>query len=264
MSIRVYSGLHSSGRPAATKGMWIPWTFAGLTVLGQILWVLTSGNLRTTLTITTVVTFALSSASHAFITRGTIWTSGYLIISLGVGLAVEAVGTATSIPFGPYSYSDLLGAKVFGVPWVIPLAWAMMAYPCLLLARRLSSSRIWVPIIGAWTLASWDLFLDPQMVGQGYWTWTTSIPSLPGIPGIPFTNYLGWLIVAVIMMALLDLLPRARASVKVPALLLMWTYASSVLANAVFFGRPWVALWGGIAMGITVLPWAYRLWFGRP
>jgi hypothetical protein len=33
-------------------------------------------------------------------------------------------------------------------------------------------------------------------------------------------------------------------------------YASNVLAAAVFFGRPAVALWGGVAMGLTVVPWA--------
>jgi putative membrane protein len=37
---------------------------------------------------------------------------------------------------------------------------------------------------------------------------------------------------------------------------MLWIYASNVMAAAVFFGRPAVALWGGVAMGITVIPWA--------
>jgi putative membrane protein len=36
-------------------------------------------------------------------------------------------------------------------------------------------------------------------------------------------------------------------------------YVSSVLANAVFLGRPWVALIGGIVMGLVAVPLAYSL-----
>ena len=264
MSVRVYSGPHASGGPARPRAMTAAWVLVGITILGQILWVLTSAGVRDVLTEVTVVSFLLACAVHAALTHGVPWTIGYLAISVGLGLGVEAIGVSTGFPFGSYSYSDALQPHILGVPWVVPLAWAMMAYPCLLLARRMSSSRVWVPVLGAWTLAAWDLFLDPQMVSQGYWTWSSSLPSLPGSPGIPFSNYLGWILVAGVMMALLDLLPRRRVSVKVPAALLLWTYLSSVLAAAAFFGRPWVALWGGVAMGVTVLPWAYRLWFGRP
>ncbi len=38
-------------------------------------------------------------------------------------------------------------------------------------------------------------------------------------------------------------------------MLYLWTYVSSVLANAAFFGRPWVALAGGIAMGAVAIPY---------
>jgi hypothetical protein len=38
-----------------------------------------------------------------------------------------------------------------------------------------------------------------------------------------------------------------------------WTYASSVLAHAVFLGLPASAAWGGIGMGLVVVPLAVRL-----
>ena len=41
-----------------------------------------------------------------------------------------------------------------------------------------------------------------------------------------------------------------------PHVLMLWIYASNVMAAAVFFDRPAVAVWGGIAMGLTVIPWA--------
>jgi putative membrane protein len=135
----------------------------------------------------------------------------------------------------------------------------MMAYPCLLVGQRLASSPLGAVAVGAWALASWDLFLDPQMVEAGHWTWTDVQLALPGLPGIPVSNYLGWLLVATLMMAVLQRLPRRDADDAVPAALFLWTYASSVLANAAFFGRPAVALVGGLGMGLVALPYARSL-----
>ena len=38
-----------------------------------------------------------------------------------------------------------------------------------------------------------------------------------------------------------------------------WTYASSVLAHAVFLDLPASAAWGGAVMGAAVIPLAVRL-----
>ena len=63
-----------------------------------------------------------------------------------------------------------------------------------------------------------------------------------------------------LLMFLLDRLPRKTANDSAPNTLLLWTYASNVLGAAVFFDRPTVAIWGGVAMGIVIIPWAWRLW----
>ena len=44
-----------------------------------------------------------------------------------------------------------------------------------------------------------------------------------------------------------------------PYALYLWTYASSVLALAAFFGLPAAALWGGLGMGAVALPLAWSL-----
>ena len=118
---------------------------------------------------------------------------------------------------------------------------------------------------GGLTLAAWDLFLDPQMVAAGHWTWAHPSPALPGVPGVPLTNYAGWVLVAVLLMAALNrLFPRRRAAEDVPAAMLAWTWAGSTLGNAVFFGRPLVALWGGTLMGLLVLPYLLSWRGARP
>ncbi len=211
------------------------------------------------LTVVTVVAFFLASTSHALVHRGLRWTAVFVLVTTGTGLLAESLGTSTGFPFGQYDYAGSLGWKLLSVPVVIPLAWAMMAYPCLLVGQRLARSRVGAAAVGGLALAAWDLFLDPQMVEAGHWTWTDVQVALPGAPGIPVSNYLGWLLVAVLMVGALQLLPRREADDRVPAALFLWTYGSSVLANAVFFGRPAVALLGGVGMGVVAIPYAKAL-----
>ncbi|MFN2535253.1 MAG: carotenoid biosynthesis protein, partial [Pseudonocardiaceae bacterium] len=179
------------------------------------------------------------------------------------GFAVEAVGVATGFPFGTYDYSGQLGPKLLGVPLIIPLAWTWMAWPGWLAAVRLARGTPARIVLAAAGLAAWDLFLDPQMVAEGYWTWRAPTPALPGVPGVPIGNYLGWFGFALALMAVLAVAAGARASIPkaqdCPILVLwLWTYASCVLAHAVFLGLPWSALWGGVIMGAVVLPLAAR------
>ena len=232
---------------------------AGATVLLQIGYPLTRGDVRDGLTVVTVVVFFLASTSHALVHRGARWTGAYVLVTGGLGLVAEAVGTATGVPFGAYDYAGSLGPKLLGVPVVIPLAWAMFAYPCLLVGQRLARTTLGAAAVGGFALASWDLFLDPQMVEAGHWRFADVTASLPGAPGIPVSNYLGWLLVAWLMLGLLQLLGRRDADDRVPGALFLWTWGSSVLANAVFFGRPLVALTGGVVMGLVAVPYARTL-----
>ena len=239
------------------------WALVAATILGQILWILVPATTRIALTILTVLTFAALTALQVWARAGWRVTAVYLAITLGVGWLAEAVGTRFGVPFGDYDYTGLLGWQLAEVPLLIPLAWSMMALPLLLLVRTLRwrSAPAWV--LAALCFAAWDLFLDPQMVGEGYWVWNTVAPTLPGIPGIPVSNFLGWVLVALLLMRLVSLLPVGD-SLPVPlAALLSWVYFSNVFAALVFFDKPGVAAWGAAAMGSFVLPWWLRLWRSR-
>ena len=261
MSDRVYTGPRlESGRRGRGWLRYIPWLFAVVTIASQIIWVLVSADTRVLVTAVSVTGFFLASVSHAYIQRGLAWTAGYLSISLAFGWLVEVLGTRTQFPFGDYTYTDALGPSLLTVPILIPMAWAMIAYPMLLAVQRLSTSSLGVALIGGWFLMAWDMFLDPQMVSEGYWTWNSVGLTLPGIDGIPLQNFLGWWLGGIVLMFALDRLPRKIAPDAVPNTLLLWTYASNVLAAAVFFDRLGVALWGGIAMGVVVIPWAWKVW----
>ena len=242
----------------------LPWTLLGVLVLTQICYPLTAGALRADLTVLTVVLGYLLSVSHALLTRG-VRTAGALVATATVGgFAVEAVGVATGFPFGTYDYSGQLGPKLLGVPLIIPLAWTWMAWPAWLAALRLARRTPARVAVAAAGLAAWDLFLDPQMVAEGFWTWDSPTPALPGVPGVPIGNYLGWLGFALLLMAVLAPAAGPRAAMPGPAdrpmlALWCWTYASSVLAHLAFLGLPWSALGGGALMGAAVIPLAAKL-----
>ncbi len=234
------------------------WALAAATVLAQITYPLVSGRLRDALTVATVVLFAGAVVAAAALAHGRAVALRLLVTCCAVGFGAEAVGVATGVPFGSYAYTTTLGPRLAGVPLVIPLAWTMMAYPALVVGRRIGA-----PVLsGALALATWDVFLDPQMVRAGHWHFSGG--NGPRLNGIPVVNHLGWFAVAVVLLALLGrVVPRVLSQVgspvespaadAVPLALYGWTYASSLLANLAFFGRPAVALAGGVAMGVPVV-----------
>jgi uncharacterized membrane protein len=242
----------------------VAWLLLAALILAQICFPLTSGTAQARLTVATVVIGYLLSLCHALLTRGTRTAAALVLVTTLGGLAVEAVGVRTGVPFGGYDYAGMLGPKALGVPVVIPLAWTWMAWPAWLAAIRLARSRAARIALAAAGLAAWDLFLDPQMVAEGYWTWRDPTPALPGVDGVPIGNYLGWLGFAVLLMVALSLAAGPPALTPVaqdrPLLALwFWTYASSVLAHAVFLGLPASAAWGGVIMGAVVIPLVVKL-----
>ncbi|MFI5925219.1 carotenoid biosynthesis protein [Micromonospora sp. NPDC051543] len=252
----------------------ISWTLLGVLVFAQICYPLTTGATRAGLTVATVVLGWLLSVGHALLSRGPRVAAALVAVATGGGFAIEAIGVATGVPFGSYDYSGELGPKLAGVPLIIPLAWTWMAWPAWLAAVRLtgdgstptgdgrgSTVGRWVGRIAlaAVGLAAWDLFLDPQMVAEGYWIWRDATPALPGLTGIPVSNYLGWLLFAVLLMSALRPLagPTAERTDRRDhpmVALYLWTYFSSILAHAVFLDLPASALWGAAGMGVTAVP----------
>jgi putative membrane protein len=239
----------------------VTWGLAAATVLAQICYPLTAGPVRNVLTVVTVLLFATTSVVHAGRARGWWYAARFVLITAGGGFAVEAVGVASGFPFGSYVYGDTLGPKLLGVPLIIPLAWTMMAWPSWLVAQRLVRARWARVFVAGWALASWDVFLDPQMVAAGHWRWLDPSPSLPGIALVPLTNYAGWLVVSVALMAAVSAQsgPECNTGDGVMMALYLWTYGSSVLAHAVFLGLPGSALAGGVAMGVIAVPLVVRL-----
>ncbi|WP_250558171.1 carotenoid biosynthesis protein [Pseudonocardia lacus] len=245
--------------PARAVPGWVCWTLVAAAVLVQIVYPLTGDPLRDRVTVISVLVFAAASVADAARRHGVRGALVLLAVAGGGGLLAEAVGVGTGVPFGDYAYTGTLGAQVLGVPVVVPLAWVMMAWPALVVGRALGRGAVSVVVLGGVALAAWDLFLDPQMVDAGHWTWTHPTPALPLVTGVPLTNYAGWLLVALVMMTALHRWlgdPGDRTPSGPAAALYLWTYGSSVFAHLAFFDLPGSALVGGLGMGLVALPFA--------
>jgi putative membrane protein len=246
----------------------------GAGVLAQICYPLLSGTALQVATVLSVLLLAAAAMLHCGVSHGPRAALTLLVVAGGLGLGAETLGVHTGFPFGDYAYTGRLGIRLAGVPLLVPLAWTMLAYPCLLLGRRLGAggSRSVSIVAGALALAGWDLFLDPQMVAQGNWVWADPTPALPGVPGVPLTNYAGWLLVSLLLIAALHRVIPVQGPAaglhgsesrvnehSIPAAVMAWTWLGSAVGNLMFFDRPWVALYGGLAMGAVTLPYLFAL-----
>jgi putative membrane protein len=212
---------------------------------------------------------SLADATEA---RGARRGLGTAALAAGIGFATELLGVATGRPFGHYRYGAGLGRRVGGVPLLAGAAWAMMARPAWVVAGLLTRRPAARAGLAAAALTAWDVFLDPRMVRDGYWSWDAG----GAYEGVPLSNYAGWLATGGAVFAAwaaLDpaddpLAPaargrraevghaRARGGRQGDAALALyaWTLAGEAIANVLFWRRPRVAAAGTAAMGALALP----------
>ena len=233
----------------------------GAGVLAQVVYPLTAGTARDVVTALAVALLAAACVAHAAATRGAGVAAALVLVTAGTGLLAEVVGTRTGVPFGSYAYApSRLGPTLLGVPLVVAAAWTVGAWPAWCVAGRLVRRGPGRVLVAAWALASWDLYLDPQMVADGRWSFAADGPTLPGVEGVPLTNLAGWLAVSLLMVVLVSLVDRSPARPGgatgdgVPVVLWLWTWLGSAAAHLVLLGLPVSGLWGLAGMGLVGVP----------
>lgn len=179
---------------------------------------------------------------------GTRATLRVVAIVLPLSWLVERFGSTTGIPFGSYRYTEALAPLLGGVPLIIPIAWLMMLPPAWAVASAITgSTRGWrFVVLSALAFTAWDLFLDPQMVGWGYWAWEQP----GGYFGIPWINFLGWFVAA----TLITLAVRPQKPPLTPLLVVYTiTWFLQSVGQALFWNMPGPALVGFVGMGAFVV-----------
>lgn len=130
-----------------------------------------------------------------------------IIAALG-GLA-HAAGTLTSIPFGPFVYTETAGPRLFHVlPWWIPFLWVIVLLNSrgvakLILRPWRKTHTYGFRLLGLSVALSvaFDLGLEPFATHVGdYWLWLpTKLPL--NWYGAPLTNCVGWAVTALLVLA---------------------------------------------------------------
>lgn len=234
--------------------------FGGAGIATQLCYPLTDGAARAAFTVAAVLLLACACVTHAAATRGTPWAAGLVLITTGGGLLAEFAGTTTGIPFGAYAYTTdgALGPELGSIPVLIGPAWTFGTYPAWCAAQALIGAGRGAAtiLVAAWGLASWDLYLDPQMVTDGRWVWIEPGPTLPGVPDVPLTNYAGWLLVALLFCGALHGLDRTLGAPRperdnLPLTLFCWAWLGSAVAHVAFLGMPASAGYGFLGMGLV-------------
>jgi len=256
---------------------WAPLVLAAALVLTAIAYPLTAGAGRDAVSWAIVLLGAAVSVLSAAASRGARTGLGVLALVAVVAVLLEALGLATGFPYGEYAYSDTLGPTLLGVPFLVPLAWLMMAWPswvlaALLTARvrpgRRAAARV---LLAAYVFAAWDVVLDPQLVQAGYWRWAHPSPGLPGIDTVPLTNLAGWLLAGLLLMPLLDRLvdrtarpTGVRAADAAPLLVLGWMTLGGAVAHAGWLGLPGSAAWAVVLAAPVLVAVVRTVRAGRP
>jgi uncharacterized membrane protein len=225
---------------------------AAVTVVGMIATPLRSqrGTARKVLSSVVVSGLFATTVAHAVRRWGAPRALGAASMTAVATGVVERIGTQTGLPFGRYGYTAALKPQIAHVPVIVPLAWFAMGLPAREAAHAALGSRSTAPsriVLGSAAMTAWDLFLDPQMVGEGYWTWARR-----GVyRGIPLSNFIGWFLTGLGIMALFEVvLPPPESSDGDGRLVGEYGYmaAMQTLGFARYFRDPVVAIVGGAGM----------------
>jgi putative membrane protein len=154
----------------------------------------------------------------------------FMLITFFVGFCVEYSGANTGLIFGKYTYGNILGMKVLGVPLIIGLNWFVVMY-CAGVAtqfyenkmlKRINEKGLTINrnvqkvsfVIDASLLAVFfDWVMEPVAVKLGFWQWEGG--------NIPFYNYVCWLIISALLLALFQRLPFNKRNIFAVHLLII-------------------------------------------
>ncbi|MES2800649.1 MAG: carotenoid biosynthesis protein [Bacteroidota bacterium] len=122
-------------------------------------------------------------------TEGRNFILPFISIAL-IGYAAEVIGVKTGWIFGSYDYGNGLGIKLFGVPLVISLNWALLISAGIITVRTFIANKYMVLLLSALLVTGIDLLIEQVAFKLDFWQFRS------GMPG--WHNYVGWIVVAYI------------------------------------------------------------------
>ncbi|MBZ9778058.1 carotenoid biosynthesis protein [Psychroflexus sp. CAK8W] len=114
-----------------------------------------------------------------------------LFILFGVlGIYAEYLGVTFGLFFGEYAYGDNFGPKIFEVPILIGINWAMLTFICGAVANHLSDNIFLKSLLGTFMMLFLDLFMEKVAPIFDFWEFSGGYA--------PIDNYIAWGIISFI------------------------------------------------------------------
>lgn len=103
-----------------------------------------------------------------------------------IGFFIEVAGVKTELIFGSYYYGQALGYKLFSVPLLIGINWALLLYST---SQWALLKNIYVnAMLGAGLMVLLDFFIEHSASKFDFWYWKESY--------IPIQNYIAWFVIS--------------------------------------------------------------------
>ncbi|HET9957171.1 MAG TPA: carotenoid biosynthesis protein [Polyangiaceae bacterium] len=140
--------------------------------------------------------------ARRFTSRGAL---AFALAAVG-GFLIEWLGVSTGWPFGAYTYTDHLGPRWYGVPFVIGLNWAVLTHATQAsLTQALDAPSVanqkhgsigpWLrSALGATLMTAFDGLMEPAAIALRFWVWNGG--------HVPTANYAAWWVISFILLRL--------------------------------------------------------------
>jgi len=188
-----------------------------------------------------------------------------------IGGIAHGLSAVLAIPFGPFTFTDNAGPKIFGlVPWSMPALWVIailnsrgVARLILRPWRKLRTYGFWLIGVTAALTVLFAVSLDPfASQVKHYWLWEPTKFPLTW-HGAPLVNFLGWLVTALVILAfatpaLINKQPRSKTSAPDYHPLVVWLLSLALFAIAAIVHNLWPAAGFCILTAMAVAIFAIR------
>jgi len=118
---------------------------------------------------------------------------GWFVLVACAGYLLELLGIETGLVFGEYYYGSGLGLKLFGVPLIIGINWAVLVFASAAVVQFISVPGWLKAALAATIMVLYDVLLEPVAVRFDFWNWAGGL--------IPIQNYMAWWVIAFVMLS---------------------------------------------------------------
>jgi putative membrane protein len=129
----------------------------------------------------------------------------FIIVFL-IGFLAEQIGVHTGFIFGNYTYGNSLGFRVYQVPLIIGVNWAILSFGAWHLSEYFSSNKSYRLLIGSLFLVVFDIVMEPTAIAFNYWNWNKG--------EIPLYNYISWFAIGFLEMFIYSKFPVKSSGIS--------------------------------------------------